>query len=148
MVAVRPLRREDRERWGELFAGYARFYEVKPDGERDERVFAWLLDPAHELEALVAVDDADAPVAFAHVREYADALLGGRALYLDDLYTDPDARGTGAGTALLGAVRALAKERGIGVIRWITADDNATAQSLYDRFAHRTSWVTYEMGVS
>ena len=42
--------------------------------------------------------------------------------------------------------RIAAAEVGHGGVAWITADDNATAQQLYDRIAKRTSWVTYEMG--
>ena len=40
---------------------------------------------------------------------------------------------------------ALARERGWSVVRWITAEDNATAQRLYDRHATRTPWVTYDL---
>ncbi len=148
MTAVRPLRAEDRERWQELYAGYGQFYRQPLSPEKADLVFGWLLDPAHEQNALVAVDDADRPVAIAHWREFSRPLAGGRGLYLDDLFTAPEARGTGAATALLGALRALAKERGLGLLRWITAEDNVTAQSLYDRFATRTSWVTYDMEVS
>ena len=57
----------------------------------------------------------------------------------------PGARGTGAGAALLDALREAAKDRGLSVVRWITAKDNATARRLYDRFAEKTSWVTYDL---
>jgi hypothetical protein len=33
----------------------------------------------------------------------------------------------------------LAKDRDLGVVRWITADDNHTAQSVYDKVATRTT---------
>ena len=38
-----------------------------------------------------------------------------------------------------------AKERGLSVVRWITAKDNETARRLYDRFAEKTKWVTYDL---
>ncbi len=70
------------------------------------------------------------------------ASIGG---YLDDLYVDPHARGTGAADALLAALAQLAAERGWSVVRWITADDNHRARSKYDQHATRTHWITYDM---
>ena len=46
---------------------------------------------------------------------------------------------------VLEAVRDHAKERGLSVVRWITAKDNETARRLYDRFAEKTKWVTYDL---
>jgi hypothetical protein len=42
-------------------------------------------------------------------------------------------------------LRSLAKERGWGVVTWITADDNTVARRLYDRVATAQRWVTYDM---
>ena len=66
-------------------------------------------------------------------------------MYLDDLYVDESARGSGIGRALIEYVHARAAEIGQGGVSWITADDNAPAQQVYDQLAKRTSWVTYEM---
>ena len=85
------------------------------------------------------------PIGLAHVREFARPLDGSTGLYLDDLFVLPDARGEGAGTALLEKLRDLAQERGLSVVRWITAKDNQTARRLYDRVAEKTKWVTYDL---
>ena len=145
-VAVRALQAGDRARWQQLYAGYGEFYLKPLDDEKAERVWTWLLDPAHESNALVAVDD-DHIIAIAHYREFARPLAGGRGLYLDDLFTDPDHRGSGAATALVDALKVIAVERGLGIVRWITAADNHTAQRVYDKLATRTHWVTYDMEV-
>ena len=110
-----------------------------------ERVWEWLLDPQHESFALVAVDADDRPIGLAHYREFARPLAGRTGIYLDDLFTAPDARGSGAASALIARLKALATERGCDVVRWITANDNVTAQRLYDRLATRTEWVTYDL---
>jgi hypothetical protein len=34
------------------------------------------------------------------------------------------------------------------VVQWVTAQDNTTAQKLYDEVADRTSWVTYEIDLA
>ncbi len=70
------------------------------------------------------------------------ATVGG---YLDDLYVDPAARGTGAADALLAALARLAGQRGWSVVRWITAEDNYRARSKYDQHTTRTPWITYDM---
>ncbi len=47
--------------------------------------------------------------------------------------------------ALLTELRRVALARGWSVVRWITADDNHRARSVYDRYAERTMWITYDM---
>lgn len=145
MTTVRPIDPADETAWRRLFTDYGVFYhESFPDSVLDG-VWAWLCTPGHAVRALVATDDAGAVIGFAHVREQYDTFTAGTNLYLEDLYVDPAARGTGAATALIEAIRAEAYSRGLGPTRWITASDNLTAQRVYDRLATRTTWVTYEM---
>jgi ribosomal protein S18 acetylase RimI-like enzyme len=131
--------------WLDLYAGYGEFYEVPMSDEHALLVWSWISDPENELEAYFATDDDGTPIGLAHVREFVRPLDGSKGLYLDDLFVSPDARGAGAGTALLEALRDSAKERGLSVVRWITAKDNEAARRLYDRFAEKTKWVTYDL---
>ena len=142
-VSVRPVTADDAARWRELFTAYGVFYETAFDDAVLDGVWAWLQDAEHPLFCLVA-ESAGRVVGFAHVREQPDTFTAGPGWYLDDLYTEPEARGTGAGTALLEAIAEHARAQGGGTIRWITADDNERAQRVYDRLATRTTWVTYE----
>lgn len=141
-VQVRSARPDDQERWGALYTAYATFYEQ--DSVDLALVWGWILDPGHEVEALVAERDGEL-VGLAHVRPFARPLAGSVGGWLDDLFVDPAARGTGVVDALLDCVRARAVERGWSVVRWITADDNHRAQAVYDRVAARTAWVTYDL---
>lgn len=147
MTVVRDLSDRDRPAWQELYAGYGAFYGIPLTAQKADRVWRGLIDPKYESCGLVAVDHADHPIALAHYREFARPLAGGRGLHLDDLYTAPSARGTGAASALIAHLKAIAAQRGLGVVRWITAEDNHTAQRLYDAVASRTGWVTYDMAV-
>jgi ribosomal protein S18 acetylase RimI-like enzyme len=147
MTTVRELSPSDRSAWQELYAGYGEFYKTPLGSEKADRVWGWLMDPSYEAFGLVAVDDTDTPIALAHFRQFARLLADGIGIYLDDLFTAPHARGTGAGTALIGRVEEIARERGAGVVRWITANDNFVGQKLYDRLASRTMWVTYDLAV-
>lgn len=142
-ISVRPVAADDRQRWGELFHGYRTFYENPRDEAVVERVWGWLLDPAHESEGLAAELDG-AIVGIAHWRRFARPSVGQTGIYLDDLFADASARGKGVGHALVARLQAIAAEEGASVVRWITADDNTAAQRLYDRVATKTRWLTYD----
>ena len=144
-VTVRQVRDNEFFTWLDLYAGYGDFYESPVTDEKALLVWSWISDPENELEAYFAIDDEGTPVGLAHVREFVRPLDGSKGLYLDDLFVSPDARGAGAGSALLESLRASAKERGLSVVRWITATDNETAQRLYDKVAEKTTWVTYDL---
>ena len=143
-MRIRRLVEADRAAWDRLYADYAGFYGVTQTPEMRDRVWGWITDPAHEVEAFVAEDDRSL-VGLAHFRAFArplSATLGG---FLDDLFVAPEARGGGAAEALIRAVAEVGRERGWSVIRWITAEDNARARKLYDRVARQTPWVTYDL---
>jgi ribosomal protein S18 acetylase RimI-like enzyme len=142
---VRPVRLDDHDRWRVLYAGYAQFYRVPQSDEQAERVWGWLHDPEYPTEGLVVVDADDRPIGLAHFRAFARPLSATVAGYLDDLFVDPDARGSGAADALLQELARIAGQRGWSLVRWITADDNYRARGLYDRYATRTGWITYDM---
>jgi GNAT superfamily N-acetyltransferase len=142
VVGVSP---EHRDAWEKLYAGYAEFYRVTQTPEMRDTVWAWLRDPAHEVEGLVALDQNDRPIGLAHFRAFARPLAATKGGFLDDLFVAPDARGSGAAQALIDAVVETGRARGWTVVRWITADDNYRARSAYDRIADRTKWITYEI---
>ena len=63
--------------------------------------------------------------------------------YLQDLYVAPEARGTGAGRALIEAVYAAADAAGAPNVYWLTQGSNTTARLLYDRVGRLTPFVKY-----
>lgn len=145
-VNIRAVQSGDRTAWGDLYKGYAAFYGVAQTEEMRDRVWAWLMDADHEVNGLVA--EVNGTLAgLAHFRPFARPLAAGTGGFLDDLFVNPDARGLKLGEALISAVQAEGRERGWGVVRWITADDNYRARGLYDQIATRTGWVTYDLDV-
>jgi GNAT superfamily N-acetyltransferase len=143
-IEVRPVKDGDFFAWLDLYAKYAEFYGTELTDQRALVLWSWLTDPEHEESGYVAADG-ERLVGLAHVREFARPLEGDRGLFLDDLYVSDEERGKGVGHQLIAAVRALAEQRRLGVVQWITATDNADAQRLYDSVASRTDWVTYEI---
>ncbi len=84
------------------------------------------------------------PARLADLRRFARPSSATTGLYLDDLFTAPDP-GAASRPALLHEAAATAAAEGASVVRWITAEDNATARAVYDRVAAATPWVTYDM---
>lgn len=144
-ITIGPLRPEDKADWRRLYDGYVVFYKRQPNDEVAETVWRWLHDPAHVLEALVARDQSGRVVGLAHFRPMPRPSTGTTAGFLDDLFVDPEHRGAGVADRLIGRMKELAKERGWTVIRWLTADDNYRARGVYDRWATRTMWITYQI---
>jgi GNAT superfamily N-acetyltransferase len=64
--------------------------------------------------------------------------------YLQDLFVDAAARGSGCGRALIERVAEAARERDCLRLYWTTKEDNATARLLYDRLAKFNGFVRYD----
>lgn len=146
-VTVKRPDAAHRQSWNELYAAYAAFYRVEQSQEMRDRVWGWISDPAEELECLIALDEHGTPVGLAHFRQFTRPLMASRGGFLDDLFVDPGARGSGAAQALIEALAAEGRKRGWTVIRWITRDNNYRARSAYDRLASRTDWITYDIAL-
>lgn len=144
-VTIRPVEAKDRAEWDVLYQGYATFYHVSQTPEMRDTVWGWLMDQTKEVFGFVAENSKGKLIGITHFRSYARPLSASTGGFLDDLFVDPNARGSGAAEALIDAVKADGQKRGWTVIRWITADDNYRARGLYDRLAERTKWVTYDI---
>jgi len=143
-LSVRAVQASDSAEWAELYRGYRAFYALAPDDSVVERVWSWLNDDAHEVNAFVALSEGRI-VGLAHYRRFARPSSGSMGIYLDDLFTSPTTRGAGVGRALLSELSSLAGREGSSVVRWITAEDNTRARRLYDSTAASTKWVTYDL---
>ena len=144
-ITIRPVEQNDRAQWNVLYQGYAEFYKVTQTQDMRDTVWSWLFDDAHETEGLVAVDDKGLLIGLTHFRPFARPLSATTGGFLDDLFVTPASRGSGAARLLIEAVAQVGKQRGWSVIRWITAEDNYRARSLYDKVADKTKWATYDI---
>ena len=144
-MKIVPLQPQHRDAWERLYAGYADFYRVTQTPEMRATVWSWIMDPAHEVKALVAEDAAGQAIGLAHFRPFARPLSASTGGFLDDLFVDPAHRGARVADALIEALAAIGRERGWSVIRWITAENNYRGRAVYDRLAARTPWVTYDI---
>jgi GNAT superfamily N-acetyltransferase len=146
---ARPIEQRDWEAWRRLFIGYCTHYEWEASEEQLRRVWSWIHEERTVMAIVaVAADGVGEPVGFAHLRSWVRPLRGEIAGYLDDIFIEPAARGTGVVEALFAAIGAMAISEGWSIVRWTTADDNYRARTTYDRVAVRTGWITYEMDPS
>ena len=86
---------------------------------------------APAAEAVIAERDGE-PVGMALYFFNFSTWSGWRGLYLEDLYVTPDARGSGAGTALLRHLAGVALDRGCARFEWQVLDWNEPALRFYE----------------
>ena len=82
-------------------------------------------------EVLIAERDG-APVGFALFFHNFSTFEGRPGIYLEDLFVDPVARGSGAGRALLQRLAQIACERGCARLEWAVLDWNTPAIKFYE----------------
>ena len=118
-------------------------HEVKTDaaGIRDS-----LFAEGSTTHGLICENDGQ-PIGYAVYFFNYSTWLGKHGLYLEDLYVSPEARGLGAGKALLRHLAQLAVARGCGRFEWSVLDWNTPAIDFYESFGARpqSEWTTYRL---
>ena len=140
---IRPLAPQDEPDWRRLWTGYLAFYQTSVPEPVYTSTFARLLgsDP-RDFNGLIATVDGQA-VGLAHYLFHRHCWKIEETCYLQDLYVDPAARGTGLGRALIKAVYAAADAAGAPAVYWLTQDFNHQARQLYDRVAKVSPFIRY-----
>lgn len=146
-VDITRLHPEDRARWTELWRGYLEFYRTTLPDEIYEETWQRILHDT-VLHGLCARRDGGHIVGITHFLFHASAWTTVPVCYLQDLYVDDAARGTGAGRALIEAVAEAAKARAASRLYWLTQSGNAVARTLYERLAKHTGFIRYEYALT
>ena len=142
-VSIRPLEPRDRDAWLPLWRGYLEFYETSVSDDVTEATWQRIVDPAGPIHGFCALDPNGKLIGIVHYLYHPVTWAIGPRCYLEDLFVSPDARGSGAGRALIEAVYRAADEAGADQVYWLTAHSNATARKLYDRVAQVTPFIKY-----
>lgn len=141
-VSVRALVAADRVAWLPLWAGYLAFYNAALIPEVTETTFTRLTGPDADMFGLVAEQDGRI-AGIAHCIVHRSTWAMAPYVYLNDLFVSPDARGSGAGRALIEAVYERADHIGAERVYWLTHETNATARRLYDSLAVNDGFLEY-----
>ncbi|MCA0927323.1 GNAT family N-acetyltransferase [Ruegeria profundi] len=143
-LTIRALRPEDRPEWSEMWHDYLAFYETTVSDEVYATTFARLLgDDTHDFSCFVAERDGEL-LGLTHYLFHRHAWKIEDVCYLQDLFTRPQARGTGVGRALIQAVYDEADRQRASSVYWLTQEFNDTARKLYDRICKQTPFIRYQ----
>jgi GNAT superfamily N-acetyltransferase len=144
MIAVRPAAPAD----GELILGFIRAlaeYERMADEVRATQadIEAALFSLIPRAFCDIAERDG-APVGFALWFYNFSTFEGRFGIYLEDLFVAPEARGGGAGLALMRRLAERCHDEGLKRLEWAVLDWNAPSIAFYDRLGAtaKTAWIT------
>jgi GNAT superfamily N-acetyltransferase len=141
-LTVRPLVQSDRAAWEPLWRGYQTFYNVELAPEVWDMTWRRFHDPSEPVFALGAFRG-DQMLGIAHYLFHRTCWSIGPTCYLQDLFTAAEARGGGAGRALIEAVAQAARAADASRLYWLTHETNSVAMALYDKVAERSGFVQY-----
>ncbi|KGB82919.1 GCN5 family acetyltransferase [Rhodovulum sp. NI22] len=142
-LIIRPLTAGDEEDWRRLWGAYLAFYGTTLAEPVYQSTFARLMgDDPQDFSGLLAVRGGR-PVGLVHFLFHRHCWKIENTCYLQDLFAEPAARGTGVGRALIEAVYTAADAAGAPSVYWLTQDTNTTARRLYDRIGTLTPFIEY-----
>jgi GNAT superfamily N-acetyltransferase len=112
----------------------------------EEKLRATLFGDRPDAEVIFAVIDGK-EAGFALFFHNYSTFLAQRGLYLEDLFVHPEARGKGAGYALLSALARIAIDRNCGRLEWAVLDWNQLAIDFYRRIGAtpQDEWTTFRV---
>jgi GNAT superfamily N-acetyltransferase len=145
MPIVRALEPGDFDAWLPLWTGYLEFYETELEVEITRHTFERLLDESVNMFGALALNDDGEAIGMVNWLTHPGTWSRGDYVYLEDLFVSVNARGTGAGRALIEHVHQWAETANATKVYWLTADSNKTAQQLYDRVATKTGFIHYQI---
>lgn len=140
---IRELEATDYEGWAALYSGYKAFYQVHVSDEDLRTAFDWILDESHPQYGFV-VESEGLLVALAHYQVHPNPLRASYRMYLNDLYVDKAYRKRGCAGAIIETLTTICQNEGFEKLRWVTAEDNYRARSLYDKLAQKSHFIIYD----
>jgi GNAT superfamily N-acetyltransferase len=138
---------EDLEVLTPLFDAYRVFYKRESDFEGAR---AYLRARLERGEAMVFLAmDGERALGFALCYSTFTSVAMKPLVILNDLYALPEARGQGVATALIARCAEFARLEGAAILRLRTANDNETAQRVYERvgFKRDSVYLTYDLSL-
>ena len=149
-LKIRGIETTDFAVWQLLWDGYNAFYgrhgKTALAPEITQVTWQRFFDPAEPVFALVAEFDGQL-LGLTHYLYHRSTTRIELTCYLQDLFTDPAARGKGVGRALIQGVYEQARAAGITRVYWQTHQINAAGRLLYDKVAKHMGFIVYSQEV-
>ena len=130
-VSVRQATVRDLDLLAPLFDGYRQFYRLSSDLERAKRFLRDRFE--HNQSVIFLAFDGSTAVGFVQLYPSFSSGAMARIFVLNDLFVAPEARRSGAGSALLRAAAEYARQ--VGAVRLVLSTEltNTTAQAVYEK---------------
>lgn len=143
-ILIRSIEPRDDINWHELWQAYLVFYEAELPDSTTNATWDRIIGADPTFGGLVAEDPATGTIlGIANFILHPSTWSESSFCLLNDLFVTPAARGRGAGRAMIQHLIDLAGAEGWARVYWVTKEDNATARTLYDRFAPTDGFIRY-----
>jgi GNAT superfamily N-acetyltransferase len=146
-VSVRPAVAADGDLILQFIRDLAAYEKLLDDvrATRDDITVALFGDNPKAFCDIVEIDGR--PVGFALWFYNFSTFVGRHGIYLEDLFVRPEARGSGAGKALLASLARRCVDENLGRLEWAVLDWNAPSIAFYDSLgaAAMDEWIVRRM---
>ena len=144
MIAVRPATPADAGLIVGFIRGLAEYERLLHEVRITEADVAALLFGPRPRAFCDIAEANGAQVGFAFWFYDVSTFEGRHGIYLEDIFVVPEARGTGAGLALIRRLAQRCRDEGPARLTWQVLDWNARAMRFYDRLGAQTAaeWIT------
>jgi GNAT superfamily N-acetyltransferase len=130
-VTIRSAVQDDLDLIFRFICDLAEYEKLRHEVRADEGALSrYLFGDTPRAEVIIGEIDGDAK-GFALFFHNFSTFEGRPGLYLEDLFVDPDARGSGLGRALLARLAQIALERDCARLEWSVLDWNEPALRFY-----------------
>ncbi len=130
-ISIRPANRDDVELIYGFICALSEYEKLRHEVRTDAAMLDEHLFGAHPMAEVLIGEIDGFPRGFALFFHNFSTFEGKPGLYLEDLFVEPDARGSGLGKALLARLAALAIDRGCARMEWSVLDWNESAIAFY-----------------
>lgn len=142
-LRVTPAGPRDKEAWTGLWLAWQRHMSGTVPAEVTEKTWQRAHEPEGMLVILLARMPDGTAIGFATVSFTPFAWTGSDIAFLQDLFVLDQARGQGAGEALLRAVYREADKRRASQVFWMVDETDEKLQRFYARSGIRTPYLRY-----
>lgn len=141
--SIRKAAPGDESRWRELFDAYTRFYEREPREDITRHTWSRIMNPDCPVHAIVSESANRNIVGIANYLIHENTSQLTPVCYLQDLFVDPEVRGSGVGGLLIDWLIEEMKSQAWSRLYWNTRENNYRARSLYDQYTPHSGFVRY-----
>lgn len=141
-MIVRPLQADDEQPWLALWQGFQDHFAGAVPPAVSRQTWGVLLDASQPLHGLLAIADGQA-CGLVHYSFTPFAWTASPVCFLQDLFVDETARGSGVGRALAQGVYAAAQAGGAANVFWLANAANERLLQFYRGIALETPFVRF-----